>query len=933
MAICSSVGRHWKSTNRVGASLTCVATLSGHDGAPFNNLGIEPEGCRHVKVLGQEIKTEAQCIATRLEVAVVASQSTIDGLSAKARQAVQWGNALPTCRITEANNQVVAEKAVTSWVKSWNAKRQTRPALQRGWPPIADGHRAVMPKELRKRGKKNKKKQEERIHDTRRVGSDGHGGAQKGIDDEYTQNDAGPSWIAQSNEHAEDDAYNPEAPFGYVDPDIKAYFRTVDTQIRDWQNADTAEATPEGVIGPSSDIAPLLIRANAALQEMRGKEAQLATDPDCSVILERMLYSMDDFVRRVFMDSLSGSYDTLFRHRFASHVSQTLFSVATETVAREARFLFEQTAGVLPKLPESIDGGELRTLAQLVQHIVEEINPSFTDLIADPFASHVVRALLLLLCPFSVVATRGSGLRSKKSASWKAKQGEMKSMFVDDKVKQKADTSSLAVPEAFGAIARRLVHAIRDTLDGNEVRAMAASQVASPCLQILIEVEAEQGLTNDTDSLMDRVTMGLVSCPSSSEPSDYVGTLLRDETSSHMLEIVIARSPPATFDSMWRLYFVGSLTRLSCHPIANFVVSRAVERCSGQQLDSFCDELEETWPKVINARRVNVLRSAIDRTAALHVAEDRVCGATFVAFDLNTPEARKLLVARLLHLDAAPPQKGAEDTEPSLQNALVLQSLLRLSDPHCQVVIDSIESLSLEDRLKIAHHPISSRVLDAVIESPTVPPKLKRQFVLSWMDHWHELVDDRIGSRVGDRLWAFADTYLKEKIARSLFPHEYFLVGSHYGKFFLRKVNLNLLKRAPEEWKNQMLRTKDPAPQATPAQTKELPSAKDANVEGRPVEPKKDAEAELQVDIPPRSAKKRRRHEDEIDHLFNSSTKTKGMKKAKLETALVDATEDAHSAKDKAKEKAQDSALQAVLSAIQAAPKDEGKRHKKRRKQ
>lgn len=45
----------------------------------------------------------------------------------------------------------------------------------------------------------------------------------------------------------------------------------------------------------------------AALSEMRGKERQLATDPDCSLILERMAHSMDDFVRRVFMDSMAGS--------------------------------------------------------------------------------------------------------------------------------------------------------------------------------------------------------------------------------------------------------------------------------------------------------------------------------------------------------------------------------------------------------------------------------------------------------------------------------------------------------------------------------------------------------------------------------------------------------------------------------------------------
>jgi nucleolar protein 9 len=45
----------------------------------------------------------------------------------------------------------------------------------------------------------------------------------------------------------------------------------------------------------------------AALQEISGKERELATDPDCAGGLERMTYSMDDFVRRVFMDSLTGS--------------------------------------------------------------------------------------------------------------------------------------------------------------------------------------------------------------------------------------------------------------------------------------------------------------------------------------------------------------------------------------------------------------------------------------------------------------------------------------------------------------------------------------------------------------------------------------------------------------------------------------------------
>ena len=41
---------------------------------------------------------------------------------------------------------------------------------------------------------------------------------------------------------------------------------------------------------------------------MEGKELQLATDPDCSIILERLVHSMDDFAQRVLLDKLAGSY-------------------------------------------------------------------------------------------------------------------------------------------------------------------------------------------------------------------------------------------------------------------------------------------------------------------------------------------------------------------------------------------------------------------------------------------------------------------------------------------------------------------------------------------------------------------------------------------------------------------------------------------------
>ena len=83
-----------------------------------------------------------------------------------------------------------------------------------------------MPREHRKRGKKHKKQEEHaQIDATPSYRNPSHN------EPENTQ--AGPSWIVSHTSSAE---FNAEAPFGYVDSEVKAYFRTVDTQIREWQD-------------------------------------------------------------------------------------------------------------------------------------------------------------------------------------------------------------------------------------------------------------------------------------------------------------------------------------------------------------------------------------------------------------------------------------------------------------------------------------------------------------------------------------------------------------------------------------------------------------------------------------------------------------------------------------------------------------------------
>jgi hypothetical protein len=75
--------------------------------------------------------------------------------------------------------------------------------------------------------------------------------------------------------------------------------------------------------------------------------------------------------------------------------------------------------------------------------------------------------------------------------------------------------------------------------------------------------------------------------------------------------------------------------------------------------------------------------------------------------------------------------------------------------------VNSVNSLSIPELITMAHHPTSSRVFDTIFESSTVPQRARNKFVLGFMGHFHELVDDKFGSRVGDRMWAGSDPYLK----------------------------------------------------------------------------------------------------------------------------------------------------------------------------
>lgn len=90
-----------------------------------------------------------------------------------------------------------------------------------------------MPRENRKRGKKHKKPKDV-VEDA-------------SVQHYHEDQQAGPSWIIDPKPgHELGEGASPDAPFGYVDADVKAYFRTVDAKLREWQETDSVPDMEQG---------------------------------------------------------------------------------------------------------------------------------------------------------------------------------------------------------------------------------------------------------------------------------------------------------------------------------------------------------------------------------------------------------------------------------------------------------------------------------------------------------------------------------------------------------------------------------------------------------------------------------------------------------------------------------------------------------------
>ncbi|KEI41361.1 uncharacterized protein L969DRAFT_85139 [Mixia osmundae IAM 14324] len=620
-----------------------------------------------------------------------------------------------------------------------------------------------------------------------------------------------------------------------LDHDTRAYFKQIEETIVELEDLQSSGYRRDAQEGDEDELDERKLLLASSLDNLNGKEIQLATDPECSIILERLLYSMQDWSRRVLADRFIGQYAALAKDRFASHVLQTLFSLGDQVIQRELSGRIAQRPSSSSAADESAE--ELPTMTSMLITACQEIAQNLPDLLFDTHGTHLVRSALLLLSGITSSSApqertpgsygqHGRKMRSKKSERWLSNKAPHRAFVdsADDAQDSKGKGIRRSSPEleaALDALLDRFESLVRTPTNASaKVRELAVNDLACIAFQILLEVEHARGKTGERASWADRLLNDAISETDEKRLSgdDFLETLLRSQPASPLLETLLFVVPAPVFDAMWSSIFSDRFVKLAHHPVANFVTAKAVNRVNEQQwleavtaLSESADSAIDGVKKMIENSRTGTLKALIDRAIRLTCDASLLVKTLLAGLEIDAESTTYLLPCCLslspLRIYRRHPayQDPNVKLEATVQGALLLQSWLQLKPADHEPVISALMTVAMPQLIRFAMDPISSRVLDVLLTSPAVLPKSRREFLKRLLGQYQALADDRIGSRVADQCWASADVYLKEKIAISLIPHHQTLQSSHFGHYFVRKVEVPLYQRRPSEWRNKMI--------------------------------------------------------------------------------------------------------------------------------
>ena len=501
---------------------------------------------------------------------------------------------------------------------------------------------------------------------------------------------------------------------------------------------------------------------------------------------------------RVYHLSFSNNTDIdrflyLCQHRFASHCCETLFLQAAPIVNQE---LAQSTHQL------DIQNGDVYvSMENLFLYTLNELEGNLGFLITDPFGSHVLRVLLLVLS--------GRPLKDSNTISLlRSRKKETVSTAAQTIVESTIDELPRTIPLSFQNAVDRIITKATADLDTRTVRALSNHPTGNPVLQLMLELELS---TNGKAKAKEPGTIFYKLVPDQnieegSETCAFLRDLAYDTIGSRLLEVIIKFAAGKTFKSLYRVIFRDRLAMFAKNEIAGYVVSKLLERLGKEDLKQASEQLCSQMGLLVERSKTSIIRTLIDRCYVRETDTSQISAALQRAYGIDP--AQRLLMMLNLNIDTReatanhPIELLESQNKAGVHGSLLAQSMLEKPGPLRELIDDALLAMNPNVLLIIAKDRVASRVLQTSLVCQDQPTKFRRILVQHFLGHIAELATDPISSHVIDAFWkgTMSMTFIRERIANELSEGESRLRESYFGRAVWKNWKMDLYKTRKRDW-------------------------------------------------------------------------------------------------------------------------------------
>ena len=640
-----------------------------------------------------------------------------------------------------------------------------------------------MPKEKVKRGRREQKKRKRQEADD--SGADARK-QRKLIDDEASEMEVKlddtaldftttavyePAWHSRK-----------EAQFyGLLDDEEQSYFKRADQMLELDQFTDPEERD---------------LFLESLWRELNGKELKVACSQSCSRLLERLIGLSSTKDLKGLHQKFSGHLLGLMQHRFASHCCEALLfqsaPIVTDELVAEPDHMPRQAGNTDDDVP----------MADHFLGAVSELEQDVGFLMTDQFGSHTLRVLLLALSGRPLKdATALSTVQSKNKETITTAMGSNRT---HDRV-----LTHRSVPASFSKALEQVKMGLVGPLDTGSLRTLSTQPLASPVLQLLLDIELSDGSKQTVKSpesvYRKLLPETLVECDTLS--GSYVQGLLYDPVGSHLLEILVRCAPGKAFKAIHRNIMQPNLSAIARNNIAVHVLVQVLERLSADDLRQAVEQLSGEVRRLIEQAQTSLIRCLIDRCRMRNVDTDKLAQEIRGCYG---SDSSALLPRLLLHetsdqlpmLQAMTKEQLASHERKKTHASLLAQSMLKSPGSLSGMITESALTTERSNIIGLAKDRSATHCIQALVQNSESSHIFRRKLITRFLGSVAVMAVDANASHVVDTLWAATSDlhFLREKIAEEMAVAEAEIKSSFVGRAVWRNWMMDTFKRHKGAW-------------------------------------------------------------------------------------------------------------------------------------